>query len=41
VTFTGLGLLDRKGADENARITQVASERGEVSETLKENCEIG
>ncbi|MEN6521117.1 MAG: DNA adenine methylase [Armatimonadota bacterium] len=27
VTFTGLGLLDRKGADENARITQVASER--------------
>lgn len=31
VTFTGLGLLDRKGADENARITQVASERGEVS----------
>jgi adenine-specific DNA-methyltransferase len=36
VTFTGLGLLDRKGADENARITQVASERGEVSETLNE-----
>ena len=29
VTFTGLGLLDRKGADEDARITQVASERGE------------
>ncbi len=28
VTFTGLGLLDRKGADEDARITQVASERG-------------
>jgi adenine-specific DNA-methyltransferase len=26
VTFTGLGLLDRKGADENARITQVASD---------------
>ncbi|MCB2141419.1 DNA adenine methylase [bacterium] len=25
VTFTGLGLLDRKGADENARIIQVAS----------------
>jgi adenine-specific DNA-methyltransferase len=25
VTFTGLGLLDRKGADENARILQVAS----------------
>ncbi len=36
VTFTGLGLLDRKGADENARITQVASEGGEVSETLNE-----
>ena len=27
VSFTGLGLLDRKGADENARITQVASEQ--------------
>jgi adenine-specific DNA-methyltransferase len=27
VTFTGLGLLDRKGADENARILQVAHER--------------
>lgn len=27
VTFTGLGLLDRKGADENARITQVASDQ--------------
>jgi len=26
VTFTGLGLLDRKGADENARITQVGSQ---------------
>ncbi len=26
VTFTGLGLLDRKGADENAKITQVASD---------------
>lgn len=25
VTFTGTGLLDRKGADENARITNVAS----------------
>jgi adenine-specific DNA-methyltransferase len=25
VTFTGLGLLDRKGADENARILQVAA----------------
>ncbi len=30
VSFTGLGLLDRKGADENARITQVASERTEA-----------
>ncbi len=29
VTFTGLGLLDRKGADENARILQVAHERGQ------------
>ena len=29
VTFSGLGLLDRKGADEDARIIQVASERGE------------
>ena len=28
VTFSGLGLLDRKGADEDARITQVASEQG-------------
>ena len=27
VTFTGLGLLDRKGADENARILQVASQQ--------------
>ena len=27
VTFTGVGLLDRKGADENARIIQVASEQ--------------
>jgi len=26
VTFTGVGLLDRKGADENARIIQVASQ---------------
>jgi adenine-specific DNA-methyltransferase len=31
VTFTGLGLLDRKGADENARITQVASQRPQDS----------
>jgi adenine-specific DNA-methyltransferase len=29
VTFTGLGLLDRKGADENARITQVASQEAD------------
>jgi len=27
VTFTGLGLLDRKGADENAKIKQVAKNR--------------
>ncbi|MHB9129969.1 MAG: DNA adenine methylase [Armatimonadota bacterium] len=32
VTFTGLGLLDRKGADENARITQVASREAVISE---------
>jgi len=28
ITFTGLGLLDRKGADEKARITQVADAVG-------------
>jgi len=28
ITFTGLGLLDRKGADEKARITQVADALG-------------
>ena len=28
ITFTGLGLLDRKGADEKARITQVADATG-------------
>jgi adenine-specific DNA-methyltransferase len=34
VTFTGLGLLDRKGADENARITQVASDHsGQMTQT--------
>jgi adenine-specific DNA-methyltransferase len=33
VTFTGLGLLDRKGADENARITQVASEATSSTQT--------
>ena len=32
VTFTGLGLLDRKGADEDARITQVASEESEKTD---------
>jgi len=32
VTFTGLGLLDRKGADENARITQIASETAAKSQ---------
>ena len=32
VTFTGLGLLDRKGADENARITQIASETAATSQ---------
>lgn len=32
ITFTGLGLLDRKGADENARITQVASQQAAISE---------
>lgn len=37
VTFTGLGLLDRKGADEDARITQVASEGG--AETLNQGDE--
>lgn len=31
ITFTGLGLLDRKGADENARITQVASQGAAIS----------
>ena len=34
VTFTGLGLLDRKGADENARITQVASEARQTHEPI-------
>jgi adenine-specific DNA-methyltransferase len=36
VTFTGLGLLDRKGADDNARITQVAAERGGQTQTVEE-----
>jgi adenine-specific DNA-methyltransferase len=36
VSFTGLGLLDRKGADDNARITQVASERGGQTQTVEE-----
>lgn len=33
VTFTGLGLLDRKGADDNARITQVASQEARQCNT--------
>ena len=33
VTFTGLGLLDRKGADENARILQVASVQEQSKQT--------
>jgi adenine-specific DNA-methyltransferase len=37
VTFTGLGLLDRKGADENARIIQVAS----TQEPLKNQTDQG
>jgi len=36
VTFTGLGLLDRKGADENARILQVASRNPETPENNKQ-----
>jgi len=39
VTFTGLGLLDRKGADENARITQVASERENIGGSELEDTE--
>jgi adenine-specific DNA-methyltransferase len=41
VTFTGLGLLDRKGADENARILQVAHEqiRNEASENSRGDTE--
>jgi len=35
VTFTGVGLLDRKGADENARILQVASHQCPCEETTK------
>jgi adenine-specific DNA-methyltransferase len=38
VTFTGLGLLDRKGADENARILQVAHEQ-KRNETLEDSPE--
>ena len=33
VSFTGLGLLDRKGADENARIIQVASKEADRQES--------
>ncbi len=35
VTFTGLGLLDRKGADENARILQVASVKDTIQSQEK------
>ena len=35
VTFTGLGLLDRKGADENARILQVASVKDSLQSQVK------
>ena len=35
VTFTGLGLLDRKGADENARILQVASAKDSIQSQVK------
>ncbi len=35
VTFTGLGLLDRKGADENARILQVASVEDPIQSQVK------
>ena len=36
VTFTGLGLLDRKGADENARILQVASVQNQSDQSQPE-----
>ena len=36
VTFTGLGLLDRKGADENARILQVASIQSQPDQSQHE-----
>jgi len=36
VTFTGLGLLDRKGADENARILQVASIQSQPDQSQPE-----
>ena len=36
VTFTGLGLLDRKGADENARILQVASIQNQPDQSQPE-----
>lgn len=35
VTFDGVALLDRKGADENARITQVAAKNGSCIEGQK------
>jgi adenine-specific DNA-methyltransferase len=37
VTFTGLGLLDRKGADENARILKVAAAENDGSTTHSES----
>ena len=36
MTFTGLGLLDRKGVGENARIPQVAAAQETVSATQDE-----
>ena len=41
VTFTGLGLLDRKGADDNARITQVASAERWFETTLRRRSDDG
>jgi adenine-specific DNA-methyltransferase len=40
VTFTGLGLLDRKGADENARILQVASVKDSLQSQVKGDSEM-
>ena len=41
VSFTGLGLLDRKGADENARIIQVASKEADRQETKQRETKEG